>query len=87
MDLNVEIKNFGKVAHARVSIRPLTVITGCNSTLAFPSVTAAGTALGVHFQQINHRLKGRTSCQEVLISTPIILSAASSPCLIFVHPL
>ncbi|CKK46217.1 putative DNA-binding protein [Neisseria meningitidis] len=78
MDLNVEIKNFGKVAHARVSIRPLTVITGCNSTLAFPSVTAAGTALGVHFQQINHRLKGRTSCQEVLISTP--MSAASVPC-------
>ena len=32
MDLNVEIKNLGKVAHARVSIRPLTVITGCNSS-------------------------------------------------------
>ncbi|CKK34877.1 putative DNA-binding protein [Neisseria meningitidis] len=87
MDLNVEIKNFGKVAHARVSIRPLTVITGCNSTLAFPSVTAAGTALGVHFQQINHRLKGRTSCQEVLISTPIIPSAARRLVLIFVNPL
>nr|WP_257393225.1 hypothetical protein [Neisseria meningitidis] len=32
MDLNVKIKNLGKVAHAKVSIRPLTLITGCNSS-------------------------------------------------------
>lgn len=32
MDFNVEIKNLGKVSHAKVSIRPLTVITGCNSS-------------------------------------------------------
>ena len=32
MDLNVEIKNLGKVSHAKVSIRPLTIITGCNSS-------------------------------------------------------
>ncbi|CWO48120.1 putative DNA-binding domain protein [Neisseria meningitidis NM576] len=38
MDLNVEIKNFGKVAHARVSIRPLTVITGCNPHSRSPAL-------------------------------------------------
>lgn len=47
--------------------KPLLILdTTTNETLTFPSVTAAGAALGVHFQQINHRLKGRTSPDNLI---------------------
>ncbi|QMT41116.1 AAA family ATPase [Neisseria shayeganii] len=32
MELNVRIKNFGKIRNADVAIRPFTVLTGCNSS-------------------------------------------------------
>ena len=32
MNLNVNIRNFGKISHASLVIRPFTVITGCNSS-------------------------------------------------------
>lgn len=56
-----------RLKQSNKSAKPLLILdTTTNETLTFPSVTAAGTALGVHFQQINHRLKGRTSPDNLI---------------------